>query len=316
MFILFNFSGSNISVSETFLSRIHLPDNFHSASPSGSAVFTNMTTAVSPVSIAKTGRGTPRKVIGSSSEFEADKIKLYELYNLIRNHRDERGRELAIPFLQLPSKFDYPDYYDVIRKPIDLTKIRNRITSNYYDSTDALISDFNLMFDNACRYNEPESMIYKDALSLQKLILLKKRDLCKDNASAINVQSEVQALLASILISVNNHQDSDGRCFSDSLADLPGMLRRKGVDSENIPFSIDEMKRNVDKKIGTRFHQALKRTIVRGTNDLRYIDLFFLQLKCEEGCLGRYRRLDKFQDDLFFLFNVAMEHAHSDSQVS
>lgn len=42
-------------------------------------------------------------------------------------------------------------------------------------------------------------------------------------------------------------QDSDGRCFSDSLADLPGMLRRKGVDSENIPFSIDEMKRNVDK---------------------------------------------------------------------
>ncbi|VDK76275.1 unnamed protein product, partial [Onchocerca ochengi] len=269
--------GSNISVSETFLSRIHLPDNFRSASPSCSAVFTNMTTAVSPMSIAKTGRSTPRKVIGSSSEFEVDKIKLYELYNLIRNHKDERGRELAIPFLQLPSKFDYPDYYDVIRKPIDLTKIRNRITSNYYDSTDALISDFNLMFDNACRYNEPESMIYKDALSLQKLILLKKRDLCKDNASAINVQSEVQTLLASILISVNNHQDSDGRCFSDSLADLPGMLRRKGVDSENIPFSIDEMKRNVDK--------------------------------------GRYRRLDKFQDDLFFLFNVAMEHAHSDSQV-
>lgn len=57
------------------------------------------------MSIAKTGRSTPRKVIGSSSEFEVDKIKLYELYNLIRNHKDERGRELAIPFLQLPSKF-------------------------------------------------------------------------------------------------------------------------------------------------------------------------------------------------------------------
>ncbi|VBB33061.1 unnamed protein product, partial [Acanthocheilonema viteae] len=269
--------GSNISMSEAFLARMHLPDNLRSASPSCSSVFTNTTPTASPVNVAKTGRGTPRRMFGPTSEFDFDKIKLYELYNLIRNHKDDRGRELSLPFLQLPSKFDYPDYYDVIRRPIDLTKIRNRITSNYYDSTDALISDFNLMFDNACRYNEPESMIYKDALSLQKLILLKKRDLCKDSTSAMNVQSEVQALLASILISVNNHQDSDGRCFSDSLADLPGMLRRKGVDSENIPFSIDEMKRNVDK--------------------------------------GRYRRLDKFQDDLFFLFNVAMEHAHSDSQV-
>uniref|UniRef100_A0A158Q8R4 Bromo domain-containing protein n=1 Tax=Elaeophora elaphi TaxID=1147741 RepID=A0A158Q8R4_9BILA len=269
--------GSSMSVSEAVLSRMHLSDNLRSASPSCSGIFTNTTTAVSPVNVAKTGRGTPRRMFGLTSEFDSDKIKLYELYNLIRNHKDERGRELALPFLQLPSKFDYPDYYDVIRRPIDLTKIRNRITSNYYDSTDALIGDFNLMFDNACRYNEPESLIYKDALSLQKLILLKKRDLCKYSASSINVQSEVQALLASILISVNNHQDSDGRCFSDSLADLPGMLRRKGVDPENIPFSIDEMKRNVDK--------------------------------------GRYRRLDKFQDDLFFLFNVAMEHAHSDSQV-
>uniref|UniRef100_A0A915PSR4 Protein polybromo-1 n=1 Tax=Setaria digitata TaxID=48799 RepID=A0A915PSR4_9BILA len=269
--------GSNISVSEPFLSHTRLSDNIRSASPSCSTIFTSVTPVVSPVNAAKTARGTPRRVFGNTSELEVDKMKFYELYNLIRNHRDERGRELAIPFLQLPSKFDYPDYYDVIRRPIDLTKIRNRITSNYYDSTDALIADFNLMFDNACRYNEPESMIYKDAFSLQKLILLKKRDLCKDSMSTINVQSEVQAILASILISVNNHQDSDGRCFSDSLADLPGMLRRKGVGLENIPFSIDEMKRNVDK--------------------------------------GRYRRLDKFQDDLFLLFNVAMEHAHSDSQV-
>ncbi|VDK79899.1 unnamed protein product [Litomosoides sigmodontis] len=268
--------GSNMSISEAYLSRMNLSDN-RSASPSCSAIFASTIPATSPMNVSKTGRGTPRRAFRTTPEFDFDKIKFYELYNLIRNHKDERGRELSLPFLQLPSKFDYPDYYDVIRRPIDLTKIRNRITSNYYDSIDALISDFNLMFDNACRYNEPESMIYKDALSLQKLILLKKRDLCKNTASAINVQSEVQGLLASILISVNNHQDSDGRCFSDSLADLPGMLRRKGIDSENIPFSIDEIKRNVDK--------------------------------------GRYRRLDKFQDDLFFLFNVAMEHAHSDSQV-
>ncbi|VDM97588.1 unnamed protein product [Thelazia callipaeda] len=274
--------GNNISRCSTIKMpgircRTHLCDNV-SSSPSCSTVYTNIASVSSPKNTMKSGRGTSRKsLIPSHVGSDAEKVELYEIYNLIRNHHDERGRELSIPFLQLPSKYDYPDYYDVIRKPIDLCKIRERISSNYYDSVDGLISDLILMFDNACRYNEPESMIYKDALSLKKIVLMKKRDLCKVAGSLINVQSEVQTLLSSILISVNNHQDSDGRCFSDSLADLPAMLRRKGVNSSNIPFSIDEMKRNIDK--------------------------------------GRYRRLDVFQEDLFSLFDAALENTHSDSQI-
>lgn len=111
--ILFNFSGSNMSISETYLSRMNLSDN-RSASPSCSAVFTNTTPATSPMNVSKTGRGTPRRVFGTTSEFDFDKIKFYELYNLIRNHKDERGRELSLPFLQLPSKF-------VSFKPINTT---------------------------------------------------------------------------------------------------------------------------------------------------------------------------------------------------
>lgn len=94
-----------MSVPEAFLPRTHLSDSLRSASPSCSSIFTNVTPAASPVNIAKTGRGTPRKMFAPTSEFDFDKIKLYELYNLIRNHKDERGRELSLPFLQLPSKF-------------------------------------------------------------------------------------------------------------------------------------------------------------------------------------------------------------------
>lgn len=60
---------------------------------------------------------------------------------------------------------DYPDYYEVIRKPIDFAKVGHRISTNYYDNVDALISDFITMFDNACRYNEPDSSIYKVSFS-------------------------------------------------------------------------------------------------------------------------------------------------------
>lgn len=37
------------------------------------------------------------------------------------------GRLLSEPFMKLPPRKDYPDYYDIIKKPIDMTKIMNRI---------------------------------------------------------------------------------------------------------------------------------------------------------------------------------------------
>lgn len=37
------------------------------------------------------------------------------------------GRLLSEPFMKQPPKKDYPDYYEIIKKPIDITKIMNRI---------------------------------------------------------------------------------------------------------------------------------------------------------------------------------------------
>jgi len=37
------------------------------------------------------------------------------------------GRVLSEPFMKLPSKSKLPDYYDLIRKPIDIKKLFNRI---------------------------------------------------------------------------------------------------------------------------------------------------------------------------------------------
>jgi len=56
---------------------------------------------------------------------------------------------------------EYPDYYEVIKKPIDMEKIGHKVKAGQYDTLEELISDLVLMFDNACRYNEPDSQIYK-----------------------------------------------------------------------------------------------------------------------------------------------------------
>lgn len=61
----------------------------------------------------------------------------------------------------LPPPQDYPDYYEVIKRPIDLDKIGVKLKSGQYETLEDLLSDFVLMFDNACKYNEPDSQIYK-----------------------------------------------------------------------------------------------------------------------------------------------------------
>lgn len=56
---------------------------------------------------------------------------------------------------------EYPDYYEVIKKPIDLEKIGQKVKASHYENLEELLADIVLMFDNACRYNEPDSQIYK-----------------------------------------------------------------------------------------------------------------------------------------------------------
>ena len=44
---------------------------------------------------------------------------------------------------------------------MDMQRIQQKLLTNQYDSVEDMVADFVQMFDNACKYNEPESVIYK-----------------------------------------------------------------------------------------------------------------------------------------------------------
>lgn len=56
---------------------------------------------------------------------------------------------------------EYPDYYEVIKRPIDLEKISQKLKTSAYESLEEVAQDLILMCDNACKYNEPDSQLYK-----------------------------------------------------------------------------------------------------------------------------------------------------------
>lgn len=61
----------------------------------------------------------------------------------------------------------------------------------------------------------------QDALMLQRVALQTKLQLREDEEAVPDVTAAVQELLTSLFISIYNHQDEEGRCFSDSMAELP-----------------------------------------------------------------------------------------------
>ena len=63
----------------------------------------------------------------NSSADQIAKRKFRKLMNIVVKYMDSDGRLLSEPFMKLPSKRELPDYYDIIKKPIDIRKIMQRI---------------------------------------------------------------------------------------------------------------------------------------------------------------------------------------------
>lgn len=54
-----------------------------------------------------------------------------------------------------------PHYYDVIRNPMDLSTIRQKMEDNLYKDPWEIINDFNLIFNNSRIFNDKSSEVNK-----------------------------------------------------------------------------------------------------------------------------------------------------------
>uniref|UniRef100_A0A3Q0SJU1 Protein polybromo-1 n=1 Tax=Amphilophus citrinellus TaxID=61819 RepID=A0A3Q0SJU1_AMPCI len=201
--------------------------------------------------------------------------RLNELYDAVRNFTDRRGRRLSTIFLRLPSRAELPDYYATIKRPIDMERVRSHMAAGRYQDVEALVEDFALMFNNACIYNEPESLIYRDALVLHRVLLeTRKQQEGGEDFGPPAVGPLVRELIRNLFVSVMGHQDEEGRCYSDSLAEIPAV---DPAAPEKPPLNFDVIRMNIER--------------------------------------GRYRRLDVFQEHMFEVLEKARRLHRTDSEI-
>ncbi|KAM5322679.1 bromodomain testis-specific protein [Glossophaga mutica] len=66
-------------------------------------------------------------------------------------------------------KLKLPDYYAIVKNPMDLRTIKKRLEHKYYVQASECIEDFNTMFSNCYLYNKPGDDIVLMAQALEKL---------------------------------------------------------------------------------------------------------------------------------------------------
>ncbi|CAH8618104.1 unnamed protein product [Heterobilharzia americana] len=84
-------------------------------------------------------------------------------------YKDKDQRILSEPFMKLPTRKELPDYYEVIKKPVDFNRIRQRVKDGKYRSVDELETDILLLCKNAQTYNMDGSLIFEDSVVLQSV---------------------------------------------------------------------------------------------------------------------------------------------------
>jgi nucleosome-remodeling factor subunit BPTF len=78
-----------------------------------------------------------------------------------------RAHKMSWPFLEPVSASEVPDYYSVIKEPMDLQTIQSKIDYRQYSCTNDFVKDVTKMFDNCRYYNAPNTPFYRCAEVLE-----------------------------------------------------------------------------------------------------------------------------------------------------
>ena len=137
--------------------------------------------------------------------------------------------EIAEMFIELPSRTEYPDYYQIIKHPIALQDMRIKLGPLY--SLADLKSDFDQMVQNAFTYNIKGSAVYANAQALD----LKFNELYDIASFQQQLLETIDALKALISIPsfIKLESLKKGIKLIKSQVDLEKELHKLDIDSKD-----------------------------------------------------------------------------------
>ncbi|XP_044503841.1 histone acetyltransferase GCN5-like isoform X2 [Mangifera indica] len=111
------------------------------------------------------GHSRFRTLSASTDNASNQKFLTAFMRSLLKSMHDHSD---AWPFKEPVDARDAPDYYDIIKDPMDLRTMAKRVESEqYYVTFEMFVADVKKMFANAHTYNSPDTIYYKCATRLE-----------------------------------------------------------------------------------------------------------------------------------------------------
>eukprot|EP00117_Sycon_ciliatum_P036027 scpid20638/ scgid27185/ Protein polybromo-1; BRG1-associated factor 180; Polybromo-1D len=280
-----NSSSSSVTAQRPYpATTVSAPTQSQTTSSSATSSSANAQASAGHVHLQRRPSGKPAGTsTPATSTADIDLECQTTLIDTVYKYTDSGGRLLIAPFMELPSASEYPNYYNVIKKPMDMKTIRAKRDAFQYTSMEDVCDDILLLFSNACKYNEPASQIFKDAVILQNALIHKRSVLQKEKVGRArafgaypDVPLLVRQLLSRLFKSVLQFEDDTGRCLSQHLCQLPG-----------------------------------NNSSTQGKDTGKGLDMSGIKRLMNEG---EYLRLDTLQADVFAAFDTVREQCGPASQ--
>ncbi|XP_034564829.1 probable global transcription activator SNF2L2 isoform X2 [Notolabrus celidotus] len=148
---------------------------------------------------------------------------LSTLVDMVINYKDGLGRQISKGFVQLPSKKEVPEYYELIRKPVDFRRIRERVRNHKYRSVGDLEKDIFLLCHNAQTYNLEGSQIYEDSIVIKSVFESARQRIVTDQERKETVST--------------SHSDNGGRAEDQfvptAVKPLPDQLKKEDKEERS-----------------------------------------------------------------------------------
>ncbi|XP_014914197.1 probable global transcription activator SNF2L2 isoform X1 [Poecilia latipinna] len=141
---------------------------------------------------------------------------LNTLVDMVINYKDGLGRQISKGFVQLPSKKEVPEYYELIRKPVDFRRIRERVRNHKYRSVGDLEKDVFLLCHNAQTYNLEGSQIYEDSIVIKSVFESARQRIVADEEQKETVSA-----------AHGNHGGGAEDQFVQSVTPLPVQIKKE-----------------------------------------------------------------------------------------
>lgn len=92
--------------------------------------------------------------------FKPDELRQALMPTLEKLYRQDPE---SLPFRQPvdPQTLGIPEYFEIVKKPMDLSTIKRKLDTGQYSDPWEYVDDVWLMFDNAWLYNRKTSKVYK-----------------------------------------------------------------------------------------------------------------------------------------------------------